>query len=42
MIGTIEIIKIEDDGKTARIGRFLIDPSLTGKGYGIAIINAFN
>lgn len=34
MIGTIEIINIDTENKTAKIGRYLLNPELTGRGYG--------
>ncbi|NYB75246.1 GNAT family N-acetyltransferase [Sedimentibacter hydroxybenzoicus DSM 7310] len=34
MIGTIEVINIDDENKTAKIGRYLLNPELTGRGYG--------
>lgn len=34
MIGTIELMNIDLETKTAKIGRYLLNPELTGKGYG--------
>lgn len=33
-VGTIEILDITDNGKTAYVGCFLIKPGLRGRGYG--------
>ena len=41
MIGTIELMAIDKAAKRARIGRFLLDPALAGKGYGTAALKAF-
>ena len=38
MVGTIEIISREGD--SADVGRFLVDPALTGKGLGAEILRA--
>jgi len=34
MIGTIELMNIDFTAKTAKVGRFLLKPEFTGKGYG--------
>jgi len=34
MIGTIELMNIDFEAKTAKVGRFLLKPEFTGKGYG--------
>lgn len=34
MIGTIELMNIDNAAKTAKVGRFLLNPELAGKGYG--------
>lgn len=41
MIGTIEIITREEESEVALIGRFLLNPELTGKGLGTKALNAF-
>ena len=41
MIGTIEIITREEESEVALIGRFLLNPELTGKGLGTQVLNAF-
>lgn len=41
MIGTIELIRVDPSTNKARIGRFLLCPSQTGKGYGTLAINEF-
>ena len=40
MIGTIELIRRSEDG-AGLIGRFLLDPTRTGKGLGTAVLQAF-
>ncbi len=40
MIGTIELMRRREDG-SGHIGRFLLDPSRTGKGLGTAAMKAF-
>jgi RimJ/RimL family protein N-acetyltransferase len=34
MIGTVELFKIDKNSKSAVAGRFLLNPIMTGKGYG--------
>jgi len=41
MIGTIELMKIDTEAKTAKIGRFLLNSELTGKGYGSEALKKF-
>jgi len=41
MIGTIEIINIDTENKTAKIGRYLLNPELTGRGYGSEALGKF-
>lgn len=41
MVGTIEIITRESETGVALIGRFLLNPELTGKGLGTQVLNAF-
>lgn len=41
MIGTIEIINIDNENKTAKIGRYLLNPELTGRGYGSEALEKF-
>lgn len=40
-IGTIELMNIDKEEKKADIGRFLLNPSFAGKGYGTASLKAF-
>jgi len=41
MIGTIELMRIDTEAKTAKIGRYLLNPELTGKGYGSEALEKF-
>ena len=41
VIGTIEIISREKQDNTALIGRFILDPSVTGKGLGTEVLQTF-
>lgn len=41
MVGTIEIIERETETKSALIGRFVLNPELTGKGLGAQTLKAF-
>ena len=41
MVGTIEIIERESESKSALIGRFVLNPELTGKGLGSQTLKAF-
>jgi RimJ/RimL family protein N-acetyltransferase len=41
IIGTIELMKIDFITQRASIGRFLIDPAKTGKGYGTEALQLF-
>jgi RimJ/RimL family protein N-acetyltransferase len=41
LIGTIELMKIDHIAKRASIGRFLLDPALTGNGYGTKALQQF-
>ena len=41
IIGTIELLRINKQEKRAAIGRFLLNPSLAGKGYGTAALKEF-
>ena len=41
LVGTIELMKIDFITKRAAIGRFLIDPAKTGKGYGTEALQLF-
>jgi RimJ/RimL family protein N-acetyltransferase len=40
-IGTIELMEIDDTAKKAKIGRFVLDPAKTGKGYGTTALKLF-
>lgn len=40
MIGTIEIVSRDNQEKSAHIGRFVLDPSLQGKGLGTNVLQA--
>jgi len=40
VIGIIELLGINEQEKKAKVGRFLINPSLVGKGYGTAALKA--
>jgi len=41
MIGTIELMKIDENVKRATIGHFLIDPTKTNHGYGTEALQLF-
>ena len=41
IIGTIELMNIDKDMKKASIGRFLLNPTYVGKGYGTMALNEF-
>lgn len=41
MIGTIELMKIDTEAKTAKIGRYLLNSELAGKGYGSEALEKF-
>jgi RimJ/RimL family protein N-acetyltransferase len=41
LIGTIELMKIDRNQKRASIGRFLLDPAITRKGYGTKALRLF-
>lgn len=41
MVGTIELISRDNQNNTALIGRFVLDPSITGKGIGTKMMTAF-
>ena len=41
VIGTIELMQIDLEAKRANVGRFLLDPALTGKGHGTAALREF-
>ena len=41
LLGTIELMNINRNAKRATIGRFLIDPAKTGKGYGTKALKLF-
>lgn len=41
MIGTIELMKIDPELKKAAVGRFLLNPGFTGKGYGTEALKLF-
>ena len=41
IIGTVELMKIDFVAKRASIGRFLVDPAETGKGYGTEALQLF-
>ncbi len=41
MIGTIEMINVDEENKSAKIGRYLLNPELTGKGYGAIALEKF-
>ncbi|MBE6758610.1 MAG: GNAT family N-acetyltransferase [Ruminococcaceae bacterium] len=40
-VGTIEIIERDPQNDSVLIGRYLVDPALTGKGLGTEIMNTF-
>lgn len=41
MIGTIELINIDEENKTVKIGRYLLNPEAAGKGYGTKALEKF-
>ena len=41
VIGTIELLYIDEEKKYAHFGRFLLNPSYVGKGYGTAALIEF-
>ncbi|HBV66726.1 MAG TPA: GNAT family N-acetyltransferase [Clostridiales bacterium] len=41
MIGTIELMSIDTEMKTAKIGRYLLNPELAGNGYGSKSLEKF-
>jgi len=41
MIGTIELMNIDNEAKTAVVGRFLLNPEFTGRGYGTEALTRF-
>ena len=41
LIGTIELMRIDLKAKRASVGRFLLDPALTGNGYGTKALKQF-
>ena len=41
VIGTIELLYIDEEKKYAHFGRFLLNPLYTGKGHGTAALNEF-
>jgi len=41
MIGTIELMWIDTEAKTGKIGRYLLNPELAGKGYGSEALEKF-
>lgn len=41
MIGTIELMRIDTEAKTGKIGRYLLNPELAGKGYGSEALEKF-
>lgn len=41
MIGTIELLNIDPELKKATVGRFLLNPDFTGKGYGTEALKRF-
>lgn len=41
IIGTIELMNIDEVGKKATVGRFLLAPEYRGKGYGTKVLEQF-
>lgn len=41
MVGTIEIIEIDEQNNSALVGRFVLDQTVTGKGIGSEVMTAF-
>ena len=41
IIGTIELMNIDEEKKRADFGRFLLNPSLVGNGYGTSALKEF-
>ncbi len=41
LIGTIELMKIDLNSNSATIGHFLLDPAITGNGYGTKALKSF-
>ncbi len=41
MVGTIELISRDEQTHSALIGRFVLDPTVTGKGLGSKVLQAF-